>query len=98
MNPMNWKECVKIFEEAGIRTRFEWPAQEYGGFNCHYDITISEVWGAIAWVWTWPGDWILRTQYINNFFELEPLVTGHWFSVAFPVIVLFFVAVQDSAR
>ena len=80
MTPINWKECAALYEGFNVRSRFEWPLQHTGGFNCSSEVTISELWGGISWVWTWPGDWLLRTGPINSFFELDTNVTGHWFS------------------
>ncbi|WP_439521084.1 hypothetical protein [Marivita sp.] len=68
---MNWKECVRFMERYDLGDRFTWPPNLMG-FDCEPDIfTISDVWGAISWVWTWPGDWILSLEPIRTFFEIE---------------------------
>lgn len=87
MTALNWKECVASKEL--YYSRFTWPDKAWGGFNCSEDFTVSEVWGAIAWIWTWPGDWVLRLEPINTFFELPPNVTGHWLSTTLGWILLF---------
>lgn len=91
MNPIDWKECVALSERWLLRSRFEWPPEHAGGFNCSSEITVSEVWGAISWVWTLPGDWLLRRAFINTFFELDPNVAGHWFSTLLGWILFFHV-------
>lgn len=73
---MNWQECIESLEPYGIRSRFEWPAEGLAGFNCQDGVTISDAWGLIAWLWTWPSDWLLRLPSVNAFFELDPLHTG----------------------
>lgn len=91
MTPINWKECVALYEGFTVRSRFEWPPQHTGGFNCSSEVTISELWGGFAWVLTWPGDWLLRSEPINRFFELDGIITGHWFSAVLGGIIFFFV-------
>lgn len=90
MTPINWKECVALYESFSVRSRFEWPPQHTGGFNCYSEVTISELWGGIAWMWTWPGDWLLRTGQINRFFELGSNITGHWFSTLLGWVIFFY--------
>jgi hypothetical protein len=89
MTALNWKECVSQGERWFAASRFEWPDKAQGGFNCSEQFTISEVWGAISWIWTWPGDWILRSEPINSFFELSPNLTGHWVSTTLGWVILF---------
>ena len=68
---MNWKECVNLIESYGLGDRFTWPPKSLG-FDCEpASFTISDVWGAMAWVWTWPGDWFLSQEPIKTFFEIE---------------------------
>lgn len=73
---MNWAECSRHQEWTGIKGRFDWPADGLAGFNCEPGTTISDLGGAIAWVCTYPGDWLLRLPKVNKFFELDPLTTG----------------------
>lgn len=73
---MNWAECSRHQEWTGIRDRFSWPTDGLAGFNCEPGLTISDIGGAIAWLWTFPSDLLLRVPAINAFFELDPLTTG----------------------
>lgn len=92
MSPINWKDCVALYEQYSLRSRFEWPLQESGGFNCSEEITISELWGVISWIWTWPGDWVLRADAMTRFFELDQGVTGHWVSTLLGWLIFVHVA------
>ena len=67
---MNWKDCVRESELYGIRSRFEWPVGEgQSGFDCNPDaFTINDIWGAIGWIWTWPGDLLLSLPKVQSFF------------------------------
>ncbi len=67
---MNWKECARQMEAFNPGERFRWPG--LNGIDCSQDFTISDVWGAIAWGWTWPGDWVLSQEPLRTFFEIEP--------------------------
>lgn len=78
---MDWKECVQLDEKFQIRSRFDWPVGEgRGGFDCNDAFTFNDVWGAIAWVWTWPGDYLLNIPGVKAFFELGPetIVGSSW--------------------
>mgnify|MGYP003133120368 CR=1 FL=1 len=66
---MNWKECASRLEAILPGGRFHWPG--WNGFDCSQDFTISDVWGGISWIWTWPGDWILSREPLATFFEIE---------------------------
>lgn len=98
MSPMNWKECVAVNERWSIRSRLEWPPQSDGGFNCSQQFTISEVTGAISWVWTWPGDWLLRREPIRSFFEVESQATGHLFSTLLGWLLILLLVVGSTDR
>lgn len=80
MDPISWTDCFRIMNALAGRTCFSWPQQGSGGFNCHPDFTISDVWGGFAWIVTAPGDWILNQSIIAQFFELDTPVVGHFFS------------------
>ena len=60
------------------------------GFNCQTRTTISDLGGAISWLWTYPGDWVLRLPQVNKVFELDALHTGGWISGLLPVAAYFF--------
>lgn len=76
---MKWQECARLREVAGIRDRFTWPAAH--DFNCEPGFTVSDLTGALRWITSWPGDWLLSREPIRAFLELEgPSVTGHWLS------------------
>lgn len=67
---MKWNECARLFEEMDLQSRFDWPG--VGGFDCQADtFTINDIWGAISWVWTWPGDYLLSLQEVQTFFDFE---------------------------
>lgn len=89
---MNWKDCIHRDYLYGTGDRFTWPEAGWNGFDCNTEaFTISDVWGAVAWVWTFPGDWLLSLAPIRTFFEIDtPAAVGAWGSVAlgFPVYVL----------
>jgi hypothetical protein len=97
---MNWAECSRHQEWTGIKGRFDWPADGLAGFNCEAGTTISDFGGAIAWIWTYPGDWFLRLPKVNAFFELDTLTTGGTASgilTAFAVlVVLAFISMLSS--
>ncbi|MBL9062751.1 hypothetical protein [Tabrizicola sp.] len=90
---MNWAECSHHQEWTGIKGRFDWPAEGLSGFNCEPGTTISDLGGAVAWIWTLPGDWFLRLPEVNKFFELDPLHTGGWASGLLPFAVLMLVII-----
>jgi hypothetical protein len=76
---MNWKDCVALKERAldvgqrssGENPRFQWPKEGVSGFNCESGVTISDIWGAISWIWTYPGDLFLSIEPVKKFFEIE---------------------------
>ena len=70
--PMNWKECIELRESLNPGARFEWPPGGLTGFDCAVPMTISDVWGGLSWVWTWPGDYILSMEPLRTFFEIQP--------------------------
>lgn len=72
---MNWVECSKFRESLG-ESRFSWPANGWADFNCQEGVTLSDVTGGLRWLWTYPGDWLLRLPGLNRFFELESDYTG----------------------
>lgn len=86
---MNWKDCVKHNEAFDSRSRFELP----GSFDCNDAFTISDIWGAISWFWTWPGDYLLNIPNVRSFFEMEGTVIGHTAST-FVGWFLFFLCVN----
>ena len=69
---MNWKECIELRESLNPGARFEWPPGGLTGFDCAVPMTISDVWGGLSWVWTWPGDYILSMEPLRTFFEIQP--------------------------
>lgn len=78
---MNWKDCVLLYEKYDIRSRFEWPVGEgRSGFDCNSAFTFNDVWGAVSWLWTWPGDYLLNMAMVKDFFELGPeiIVASGW--------------------
>lgn len=66
--------------ELAGRTRLDWPESGSGGFNCHPDFTVSDVYGGAAWILTAPGDWLLGFPVVARFLELETPVVGNWAS------------------
>jgi hypothetical protein len=81
---MNWKECVQLNERYDLLSRFEWPGGDgKAGFDCNPDFTFNDVWGAVSWLWTWPGDYLLNLPEVKSFFELGPeTVVGSAWSMA----------------
>ncbi len=68
---MNWKECVRMLEQYEPGDRFTWPDPVFG-FDCDPEaFTVSDVWGVISWIWTYPGDWVLSKEPVGTFFEFE---------------------------
>ncbi|MHA6347547.1 hypothetical protein [Roseivivax sp. CAU 1761] len=108
MEPLSWTECFRAMHTLAGRTRFSWPQPDSGGFNCHPDFTISDVYGGAAWILTAPGDWILGIPAVARFFELETPVAGHLFSywlgamIAMPIVLIilapFVYAHEDRQR
>lgn len=98
MEPMNWKECARQNELYLGHSRFEWPSGGLNGFNCSDAFTFSDIWGAISWLWTWPGDWLLRSEPLNTFMEIDPLVTGSPVSSGFMWAALFIVGMALTSR
>lgn len=94
MDPLPWTECFRVMNALAGRTRFSWPQPDSGGFNCHPDFTITDIWGGFAWILTAPGDWILNRPFIARFFELDTPVVGHLFSwwlgamIAMPFVLI----------
>lgn len=88
---MKWKECVEFNEFYGINSRLEWPSN--GGFDCDPTAaTINDVLGAISWVYTYPGDWIISRPVVRSFFEIDPstVVVGSGWSWVFPGAFIWF--------
>jgi hypothetical protein len=79
---MNWKECAALKERSlevrpkflSESPRFQWPTEGISGFNCESGVTISDIWGVISWVWTYPGDIMLSIEPAKKFFEIEGTV------------------------
>lgn len=88
---MNWKDCVHQNEGDGLVTRFEWPLDAYiNGFDCNDALTYNDIWGAISWVWTWPGDYLLNLPQVQSFFEMDAgTIVGSWWSTALGWLILF---------
>lgn len=78
---MNWKDCYKALIEGreyfdeGF-TRFDAPPGGLGFFNCEEGLTISDFGGAVAWAFTYPGDWLLTNSALGRFLEYEPPIIG----------------------
>ncbi len=94
MQSLNWKECVHFRHTVLGSKRLDWP-DEFG-FDCSADFTISDVLGAISWVWTAPGDALLNAIASENtfrtFFQIETeMFVGHWFSTLLPMALLIIV-------
>jgi len=68
---MTWKECAGVMETYSPGWRLHWPERGWNEFDCEEAFTVSDVWGAISWIWTWPGDWIFSQEPIRTFFEIE---------------------------
>lgn len=90
---MTWAVCSVALEKLGLKSRFQWPEGGWADFNCEAGTTVSDVTGGIAWIWTYPGDWLLRSEKINQFFELEPLHTGGYASSAVGLVVSWLCAI-----
>lgn len=84
---MNWAQCSELGERVLHHSRFQWPSNGWESFNCQDGLTITDVTGGIAWLWTYPGDWILRQQPVNSFLELSPYHTGGYLSAGVSVAV-----------
>ena len=70
--------------------RFSWPQRGVEFIDCEPNLTISDIWGAVSWVWTWPGDWILSQEPMRTFFEIEGgSAVGTLASTLFGWFVLF---------
>jgi hypothetical protein len=95
---MNWKDCVIINEQYGVRTRFDWPVGPgKSGFDCNENSTFSDLWGGLSWIWTWPGDYLMNSPSWREFFEIgNELVVASNFSIAFGWIVFSIVCVIFS--
>lgn len=70
---MNWKECAQIMENYYPGWRLRWPERGFNEFDCHENLTISDVWGCISWIWTYPGDFLLSQEPLRTFFEVNGL-------------------------
>ncbi|PWG16338.1 hypothetical protein DFK10_11890 [Salibaculum griseiflavum] len=68
---MNWAQCAERMEDYMPGWRLMWPSDGIEFFDCEAGLTISDVWGAISWIWTYPGDWILSQEPLRTFFEIE---------------------------
>lgn len=73
---MNWAECSRASESIYGWSRFDWPPNGLAGINCQDGVTLSDITGALGWVWTYPSDYLLRLPKVNMFLELDPLHTG----------------------
>ena len=100
---MNWKDCVRQNEFYAIRSRFEWPVGEgKSGFDCNDAFTVNDALGAISWIWTWPGDYLLNLPQARAFFELTPetVIGSGWSSalpfVLYPMILLLLAWIMDA--
>jgi hypothetical protein len=86
---MDWKECAAHMEQYLPGWRFEWPPDGLEHIDCETGLTISDVWGAASWGWTWPGDWILSQEPMRTFFEIEGTsAVGAGASYFFPIVAL----------
>lgn len=87
---MDWVECSKNREVWEQGSRFDWPIGGWESFNCDAGFSYSDLLGGIAWLWTYPGDFILRSPKVNGFFELSQLHTGGGLSamISFVVFVI----------
>ena len=72
---MDWKDCASQRLDTYLESRFKWPTPELGGFDCNPDFTFSDIWGAISWIWTYPGDYLLSMPGVRSFFEMEGFVS-----------------------
>lgn len=80
------------------RSRFQWPAEGAGGFNCADGFTFSDITGAFFWILTYPGDFILNDSDIASFFELQLPVVGHPASYVIGILLalMVFGAIADK--
>jgi hypothetical protein len=93
---MNWKDCAAQMELISPGARLSWPG--INGLDCSQDVTISDVWGVVAWLWTYPGDWILSQDPLHTFFEIEgPTAIGAIGSIILGFVIAFMlIAFLDS--
>jgi hypothetical protein len=82
-----WSECMRSLDAYLPGIRFQWPPD--GDFNCSSGVTISDYWGALGWLWHYPGDLLLYKISANStlgpFFEIASAPPyGNWFSAAVP--------------
>ncbi|MFB9223009.1 hypothetical protein [Paracoccus cavernae] len=78
---MKWAECAALSESLG-HSRFLWPSGGITEFNCEPGFTLSDLTGAISWIWTYPGDFILRVPSIASFLEVPSASIGGLLSSA----------------
>lgn len=89
---MNWKECLRLTEQ--YISRFEWPLTDGDqmGFDCNPDFTVNDIWGAVSWLWTWPGDYLLNMPGLKAFLELGPeTIIGSGWSTVFGWVIFFMI-------
>ncbi len=86
---MDWVKCSKGQEVTGFKSRFDWPHDGFAGFNCESGVTISDIGGALSWLWTFPSDWVLRIPAVAEFLELDPLHTGGWWSAGLTFAAIY---------
>lgn len=86
---MDWIECSEAQETLLNVSRFSWPKSGWYGFNCEQGLTVTDLTGGIAWLWTYPGDAILRLPQINSFLELNPLHTGGYLSAGITAVLAY---------
>lgn len=95
---MNWKECVRFWEDTTGASRLEWPPSGWNDFDCTATFTISDVWGSFAWLYTYPGDFILRQDAVATFFEISTPATGHWLSWVATTLILMMLIPMMAER
>ena len=89
---MNWKAYTAQRNIFGPDDRFSWPSDGIASIDCSPGFTISDLWGAISWVWTWPGDYLLSTEPMKTFFEIEGATAiGATGSTVFGWVIAIFV-------
>lgn len=73
---LDWKECVTVraIQIGDHLERLRWPTGN--DFNCDpAQFTISDLSGGFAWLWTWPGDWLINQimdkPEVARFFEWD---------------------------
>ncbi len=71
------------------------------GIQLRTRLSISDITGGIAWLWTYPADYLLRLPAVASFLELEPNHVGGGLSGAitfgFAALVgIFIKAVLDD--